>query len=165
MKSTTKGHRKRLENATPIYNLQDEKNNWLKSVSNWLKQWKQHHDAHSTGFQTKETYTALLHTMDTFVLLFTELFEQYELHYILTGKFQTDNLEARFGLYRMLSGSNYIVSVIEVLQSEKKLKLKGFLKLYSASKGIIKIKDFFLEFSGTVSKSHYDKEFVVEFFL
>ena len=67
--------------------------------------------------------------MDTFVPLFTELFEQYELHYILTGKFQTDNLEAHFGLYRMLSGSNYLVSVIKVLQSEKTLKLKGLLKL------------------------------------
>ena len=57
VKNTTKGHRKRLENATPIYNLQDEKMNWLKSVSNWLKQWKQHHDAHSSSFLTKETYT------------------------------------------------------------------------------------------------------------
>ena len=65
-------------------------------------------------------YTALLHTMDIFVPLFTELFEQYELHYILTGKFQTYNLEARFGLYRILCGSNYLVSVIKVLQSEKK---------------------------------------------
>ena len=27
VKSTTKGHQKRLENATPIYNLQDEKIN------------------------------------------------------------------------------------------------------------------------------------------
>ena len=53
--------------------------------------------------------------MYTFVPLFTELFEQYELHYIFTGKFQTDNMEARFGIYRMLSGSNYLVSVIEVL--------------------------------------------------
>ena len=35
--------------------------------------------------------------------------------------------------------------------------------MYSASKGIIKIKDFFLEFSDTVSKGHYDKEFVVDF--
>ena len=43
------------------------------------------------------------------------------------------------------------------------LKLKGLLTLYSASKGIIKIKDFFLEFSDTVSKGHYDKEFVVDF--
>ena len=37
----------------------------------------------------------------------------------------------------MLSGSNYLVYVIEVLQSEKKLKLKGLLKSYSASKGVI----------------------------
>ena len=117
MKRTTKGPRKRLENATPIYNLQDEKINWLKRLSNRLKQLKQHHDAHSMGFLTNETYTALLHTMDNFVPLFTELFEQYELQYILTGKFQTYNLEACFGLYRMLSGSNYLVSVIEVLQS------------------------------------------------
>ena len=120
MKSTTNGHKKPLANANPIYNLQDEKINWLKSFSNWLKQRKQHHDVHSTGFLTKETYTTLLHTMDTFVPLFTELFEQYELNYILTGKFQQNNLEARFGLYRMLSGFNYLVSVIEGLQSEKK---------------------------------------------
>ena len=63
----------------------------------------------------------------------------------------------------MLSGSNYLVSVIGGFQSEKRLKLKGLLKLYSASKGIIKIKDFFLGFSDTVSKGHYDKEFVVDF--
>ena len=72
-----------------------------------------------------------------------DTFEQYELNYIRTGKFQTDNLEAPFGLYHMLLSSNYLVSVIEVLQSEKKLKLKGLLKLYSVSKGIIKIYDFF----------------------
>ena len=35
----------------------------------------------------------------------------------------TDNLESRFGLYRQLSGSNYLVSVKEVMQSERKLKI------------------------------------------
>ena len=68
--------------------------------------------------------------MDSFVPLFTDQFEQ---NYILTGKFQTYNLEARFGLYPMLTGLNYLVSVIEGLQSEKKFKLKGLLTLYSAS--------------------------------
>ena len=48
--------------------------NWLYSFSNCLKQWKQHHDVNSTGFLTKETYTALIHTMDACVPLFTELF-------------------------------------------------------------------------------------------
>ena len=57
MKNRTKGHKKRLEDTTPIYILQDEKINWLKSFSNWLKQWKKHHDAHSAGFLPKETYT------------------------------------------------------------------------------------------------------------
>ena len=41
--------------------------------------------------------------------------------------------------------------------------MKDLLKLYSASKGIIKIKDFFLEFSDTLSTGHNDKEFVVDF--
>ena len=58
---------------------------------------------------------------------------------MLLGKFQTDNFEARFGQYIMLSGSNYLVSVNEVLQSEKKLKVKNLLKLYTSSKGVIKI--------------------------
>ena len=64
----------------------------------------------------------------------------------------------------MLSVTKYLVSDIEVLQSEKKmLKLKSLLKLYSASKGIIKIRDFFLELNDTASKGQYDKEFVTDF--
>ena len=39
----------------------------------------------------------------------------------------------------MLSGSNYLVSVNEDLQSEKKLKVKNLLKLYTSSKGVINI--------------------------
>ena len=72
--------------------------------------------------------------MDNLVPLFTELFQQYELKYIPTGKFQTDNLEARFGLYRMLSGSNYIVSVIEVSQIEK-VNFETFAKIVFGLKG------------------------------
>ena len=36
-----------------------------------------------------------------------------------------DNIESRFGLYasRMLSGSNYLVTVVEVLQNNQDLKL------------------------------------------
>ena len=37
--------------------------------------------------------------------------------YVLTGKFQTDQLESRFGHYRQLSRSNYLVSVADILQS------------------------------------------------
>ena len=53
--------------------------------------------------------------------------------YVLMGKFQTDKLENRFGLYRRMSGCNYNVSVAQVLESEKKLKIMNILKLSSAN--------------------------------
>ena len=62
----------------------------------------------------------------------------------------------------MLSGSNYLVSVNEVLQSEKKLKVHSLLKLYTNSYVIIRIKDFFMEFSEP-SSGKCDEEFVKEF--
>ena len=65
------------------------------------------------------------------------LLRQHKLQFVLLGKFQTDNLKARFGQYRMLSGSNYLMSVNEVLQTEKKLKDHSLLKLYSNSQAII----------------------------
>ena len=56
---------------------------------------------------------------------------------ILICKFQTDQLESRFGHYGQLSGSNYLMTVSGVLWNKKKLKVKPLLKLYSASKGHI----------------------------
>ena len=66
--------------------------------------------------------------------------------YVLLGKFQTDNLESRFENYRQLSGSNYLVSMKEVLQSEKKLKVKSLLNLFSSTKGTITIHNYLMNF-------------------
>ena len=104
----------------------------------------------------------MTHTVDTLIILIKDLLEQQQFKYVLLDKFQTDNLEARFGQYRMLSGSNYLVSVNEVLQSEKKLKVKNLLKLYTSSKGVINITDFLVEFSDT-SMRQGDAEFVKSF--
>ena len=43
----------------------------------------------------------------------------------MLGKFKTDNLERRFDQYIMLSGTNYLVSVKEVIQSEINIKVKS----------------------------------------
>ena len=48
----------------------------------------------------KETNLALTHTVSTFVILIRELLQQNVLKSIFTGKFQTDQLESRFGHYR-----------------------------------------------------------------
>ena len=96
------------------------------------------------------------------ITLIKYLLQEFELCYVLLGKFQTDQLESRFGHYRQLSGSNYLVSVQEVLQSEKKLKIKSLLKLYSASKGAITIRDYIGNFSD-VKHQHCDDGFVKKF--
>ena len=84
------------------------------------------------------------------------------LDYILLGKFQTDNLESRFGQYRKLSGCNYLVSVAEMMQSERKLRIKGLLKLHTKSSGDINVKTFLATFS-EVKKDKHDLNFISNF--
>jgi hypothetical protein len=74
---------------------------------------------------------ALKHTVKTFVVLIKYLLNDLHLSYVLTGKFQTDCLEARFGMYRRMSGTNYHVFVSQLYESEKKLKVLGMLNLLS----------------------------------
>ena len=84
------------------------------------------------------------------------------LDYILLGKFQTDNLESRCGQYRHLSGCNYLVSVAEVMQSERKLRVKGLLKLHTKYGGDINVKTFLAKFS-EVKKDKQDLNFISNF--
>ena len=131
----------------------------------WLDKWRQYNELNAEGFLTRETYLSYLslsHTVSTMITLIKYLLQECELCYVLLGKFQTDQLESRFGHYRQLSGSNYLVSVQEVLQSEKKLKRKSLLKLYSASKGVITIRDSIGNFSD-VKHQHCDDSFVKKF--
>ena len=54
-------------------------------------------------------------------MLIPYLLNDLKLNYVLTGKFQIDCLEAKFGMYRRISGANYHVSVQEIKESEKKI--------------------------------------------
>ena len=71
-------------------------------------------------FLIKATYLYLFHTI---VHLISYLLQECDMAYVFLGKFQVDHLESRIGNYRQLSGSNYLVSVKDVLQSEKTLKV------------------------------------------
>ena len=57
------------------------------------------------------------------------LFVKAWVNYVLLGKFQTDCLEARFGQYRQLSDGKYNISLRQVFESEKKLRLLSTLKV------------------------------------
>ena len=112
----------------------------------FLDAWQQQNynfvEKRHTGKLSPDTFFSLKHTCRTFVLLSRYLLENVpDIKYVLLGKFQTDQIEGRFGLYRMLSGSNYYVSVSQILESEKKLKILSLLKLNSNKFGIFSFKE------------------------
>ena len=51
-----------------------------------------------------------------------------------TGKIQTDSLEERFGKYRTMAGSQYLISVRQIFEVENKLRLQSILPLQLSSK-------------------------------
>ena len=47
--------------------------------------------------------------------------------YVLLGHFQPDSIEKWFGWYRQLSGANYLVSVRQVLEAEKSIRIRSLV--------------------------------------
>ena len=43
--------------------------------------------------------------------------------YVLTGKLLSDHLEAHFGCYRQMIGAKYLLSVKQLIESEKKIRV------------------------------------------
>lgn len=93
----------------------------MQNFSAWLHAWKNLTELPAEskdsikipvkgGTLSKETHFALTHTTDAILALTQYVFETFKLKYLLLGKFQTDNLEARFGQYRQMSGANYCIA-------------------------------------------------------
>jgi hypothetical protein len=142
VKSTDKGFRKRDDDCRPISDVNDERLSYLRDVYLWLCAWENLNQRPKEGRLTNETQAALKHTVKCYIDLVQYLLVTLQLRYVLTGKFQTDPLEARFGKHRRLAGTNYHVSVKEIMESEKKLTLISLLHVVSASKGTISLTDF-----------------------
>ena len=53
-------------------------------------------------------------------------------------------MEHHFGLYRMMSGSNYHISYLQILETERRLKLSNILKIFASQQdsGIYSIQSF-----------------------
>ena len=129
----------------PIRGVSDKNVLFLDEVYNWLMKWEGMQQKVTQGRLSNETLFALKCTVSTFSELIKYLFEELNVKYMLTGKFQTDCLEFRFSQYRQLSGANYHVSIQEIKGSEKKLKIISMLHILSASRGKISIQDFLLK--------------------
>ena len=123
--------RLRDSSRRPIYSMLDDNVIFVKKVISWLDQWKLLNLPIHQGVLTRETMSALSHTLKTLIAMCEHFLEQKNYQFVLLGKFQTDPLEHRFSRYRSLSGSNYHISVQEILNSEKKLKAISCMKMLS----------------------------------
>lgn len=150
VKSKFKGHNLRDSCQNPILKTDGENVKFLESVLDWLGKWddiliqgcdgKNRNKRH--GKLSNETQFSLTHTTNTLVLLSKYMLDHLKFEYVLLGKFQTDLLEALFCQYRQMSGSSYHVTLTEILESEKKIKLMNLINITSSVKGTFKLKYF-----------------------
>lgn len=124
VKSVNKGHKKRNIEMEPINGVTDWKLSFIREIVVWLSKWQQ---SKQSGLSS-ETFLALKHTCQAVVDLSENLLLHHDFQYILTGTFLSDPIEKRFGWYRQLSGGNYYISVNQVLENEKKIRIISLLK-------------------------------------
>ena len=72
---------------------------------------------------THETSQAWVQTLRSLCLISEDLLSNFGFRFVLLGKFQSDPIEARFGNYRQLSGGNFFISLRQLLDGEKKLRV------------------------------------------
>lgn len=141
VKSPYKGIRLNNVYQSPLTNSEnDEKIKFLNSFLDWLDTWEKM--GCSTGSLSRETHSALKHSTYAILELADYCITELNFKYILPGKIQTDSLESRFGMYRQLAGSQYHISVRQLFESEKKLRIQSLLKLPTKSYGDIEISNF-----------------------
>lgn len=85
--------------------MHDEKMLYLENFLNWLETWSKMDG--KGGKLIRETLTAITHTTHVIIEITRYCTSELNMKNILTGKFQIDKLESRFGQYRQLAGGNY----------------------------------------------------------
>lgn len=136
VKSPFKGIRLKLESAKPIF-PGDIRMLTLKQYAQFFYRWQLYRQS-DTGANNKicisqQTLAALITTCSAVVELMQFIFDKHQFQYLLTGKLQNDSIERRFGLYRQMHGGNYLISLRQLLNSEKLIKVSHLLLKSSLS--------------------------------
>lgn len=120
------GFHKRNESKKPVTQQCPEQLHFLEDFAQWLKQWQT--SASKKTSLSSETFFCALQTSLSLPSLAKYLLQEKSLNYVLLGKVSSDPIERRFGHYRQLSGGNFYVSVRQILESEKLIRVKSLVK-------------------------------------
>lgn len=102
----------------------------IKKFVDWLYAWKEMERNLHVGGLTKDTFQASICSTEGLIRLIFDSILSTTIECFLCGMFQTDDLEKRFGRYRGLSGYNYNVSVRQIMESEKKLRIRTLISKF-----------------------------------
>ncbi len=107
----------------------DGKPDFLRMFADWVDEWFDSQVSNTSKYTlSAQTSFALASTCRSLASIIEDLLsEGYD--YVLTARFVTDFLERRFSRYRQMSGGRFLVSLREVLNSEKILTLTSLLKV------------------------------------
>uniref|UniRef100_A0A1I8G8N8 THAP-type domain-containing protein n=1 Tax=Macrostomum lignano TaxID=282301 RepID=A0A1I8G8N8_9PLAT len=124
VRTTTIGKHKRDLTRDPVRSSLDWKLTYLKEFADFLETWENSKTAGLTAY----TFGAVRQTCRAMAALVQYLLDCCGFSYVLMGKIQSDNIEARFGWIRQLSGGNYFISMRQLTDSDKKIKAISLLK-------------------------------------
>lgn len=129
VKSQDIGMRKRDPNHLPISSPTDARLVLLHHYEKWFAA-----SRFSSGKNklTNETLSALVLMCQTLRHIVPKLLEK-GFGFVLLGHLQSDPLEHRFGQYRQRSGSNYFLGIKQILETERKIKVRKIID-YKAMK-------------------------------
>ena len=123
VKTPCVGFEKRNEYREPVRAMSDFVIERLDDYLTFFKTWE---NSKKSGL-SKPTFVACELMCESLRNISSYLLNVCGFSYVLLGNIQSDVLEKRFGRYRQMSGSNYFISVRQVLESEKKLKIYNYL--------------------------------------
>jgi hypothetical protein len=125
----TQATNKRLKNKAPFTSTSDERLQWLEDFLQWLKDWK-NSVAEKDNFLTSETYEAITITTKSTIAKIKFLLDAAGFQFVLTRKFNSDNLERNFSALRQANGGNYNMDAKAAIYGMEKLLRTGIT--YSA---------------------------------
>ena len=102
------------------------------------------------GKLSSQTFTSFRHSCIALQNSVNILTGSSDFTFVLSSFLQNDPLEHHFSIYRMMSRAQYNVTLSQILETERRIKLSGILKLFFATIPANRpdsLKEFFETFS------------------
>ena len=100
----------------------DHKPEFFRALADWIEEW-----CASYSTLSKQTANAFVTTLRATALLIEDLLQE-GFDYVLLARLLTDALERHFSKYHQMSGGKFLVSLLEVSNFERILRLRSLIK-------------------------------------